>query len=166
MHWLTKTRFDIALAVGVCSCCTNPPRRPTSKQPRHFPLCEASFLTQPLLHSGGSKSAHGLLRRRLRPNDLNSTSARIFLFGSTPMSLRSWKQSSTSHSTCEAKHRFLASCTWEAIWIQSLLQEMLNKSAKSNHPSLRQPQCHKDYKQSSFFMRRLNTLRQIGILLD
>lgn len=85
-----------------------PLRRPTSRQPKAFSaMWIVLFFSQPLLHSGGSKSAHGLLRRRLCPNDQISTSARIFLFGSTPISWRSWKQSSTSHSSCEAKYRFL-----------------------------------------------------------
>ena len=57
-------------------------------------------------------------------DDRTSTSAYLFINGTTPISWSSKKQTSTSRSSCESEYRALAKCMCEAIWLNRLAKEL------------------------------------------
>ena len=60
--------------------------------------------------------------------DRKSTSGYVFLIGGAAISWKSSKQSCVSLSTAEAEYVALSAAAQEAVWLQQLASDLLNKS--------------------------------------
>jgi hypothetical protein len=127
LHYLTKTRPDIAYATSLLSRFMHGPqllhRQAALNIVRYlsmFPSLGLWYLQgQDTTLQGFSDADYG--------GDLDdriSTSAYLFKLGPTPISWCSKKQSSTARSSCESEYRALSRCTCEAIWLRRLVKEL------------------------------------------
>ena len=60
--------------------------------------------------------------------DRKSTSEYVFLFGGAAITWKSSKQSCVALSTAEAEYVALAAAAQEAIWLQQLFNDLLNRN--------------------------------------
>ena len=130
LYLSTQTRPDIAYAVSsVARYCANPTKD-------HW-----TAVKRILRYLKGTCN-YGLLYRKDAPAELTgysdadwagdvgdrkSTSGYIYLLGGAAISWKSSKQSCVALSTTEAEYITLSSASQEAIWLQQLMSDLLNK---------------------------------------
>ena len=130
LYLSTKTRPDIAYAVSsVARYCANPTKDHWTAMKR-------------ILRYLKGTCNYGLLYRKDAPAELigysdadwagdvgdrKSTSGYIYLLGGAAISWKSSKQSCVALSTTEAEYIALSSASQEAIWLQQLMSDLLNK---------------------------------------
>ena len=125
--FLTKTRPDIAHAVGVVSRYMQEPQEAHLQAAKHILRYVRRYPNLGLFYKqGGENHLHGYTDADYGQDvdDQISVGAYIFFLGESPISWNSKKQSSTSRSSCESEYRALAQCSCEAIWIRRLLGEL------------------------------------------
>ena len=125
--FLTKTRPDIAHAVGVISRFMQTPQEAHLQAAKHILRYVRRYPNLGLFYKqGGENQLHGYTDADYGQDadDRISVGAYIFFLGESPVSWNSKKQSSTSRSSCESEYRALAQCSCEAIWIRRLLSEL------------------------------------------
>ena len=72
---------------------------------------------------GYSDSSHNV-----DPDDGRSTTGHIFYYGSSPITWCSQKQDTVALSSCEAEFMAATAAACQAIWLQDLLGEIMNKA--------------------------------------
>ena len=133
LYLSTKTRPDIAYAVScVARFCANPTKE-------HW-----TAVKRILRYLKGTSNL-GLLYRENSPaevigysdadwagdvGDRKSTSGYIFLLGGAAISWKSSKQTCVALSTAEAEYVALSAAAQEAMWLQLLTSDLLNKSIR------------------------------------
>ena len=125
--FLTKTRPDIAHAVGVVSRFMQNPQLAHLQATKHILRYIRRHPDLGLFYQQGEENwLNGYTDADYGQDidDRASVGAYIFFLGNSPISWISKKQSSTSRSSCESEYRALAQCSCEAIWIRGLLIEL------------------------------------------
>ena len=125
--FLTKTRPDIAHAVGVVSRFMQNPQLAHLQAAKHILRYIRRHPDLGLSYQQGEENRLNGYTDADYGQDIDdraSVGAYIFFLGNSPISWMSKKQSSTSRSSCESEYRALAQCSCEAIWIRGLLIEL------------------------------------------
>ena len=134
--YLTKTRPDIAHAVGVVSRYMQNPQEAHLQAAKHILRYVRRYPDLGLFFKQGEENhLRGFtdVDYGQDVDDKISVGAFIFYLGNSPISWNSNKQSSTSQSSCESEYRALAQCSCEVIWIRRLLGELKILSNQPTH---------------------------------
>ena len=133
LYLSTKTRPDIAYAVGsVARFCAKPSNEHWTaikrilrylKGTTHFGLHYSDIAPPDCVGYSDADWAGDT-------GDRKSTSAYVFLLGGAAISWKSNKQSCVALSTAEAEYVALSAAAQEAIWLQQLLSDLLNKNIR------------------------------------
>ena len=131
LRYLLQTRPDMAYAVGVVSRYMQDPREPHGGAIKHILrylqgtvgyIIKYERMRQNRL-IGYSDSSHNV-----DLYDGRSTTGHIFYYGSSPITWCSQKQDTVALSSCEAEFMATTAAACQAIWLQDLLGEILNKA--------------------------------------
>ena len=130
LYLSTKTRPDIAYAVGsVARFCAKPTKEHWTAVKRILRYLRGT-VNLGLLYSGNAPPeciCYSDADWAGDVGDRKSTSGYVFLLGDGAISWKSSKQSCVALSTAEAEYVALSAAAQEAIWLQQLISELLNK---------------------------------------
>ena len=130
LYLATKTRPDIAFAVGNVARYTNKPtRQHWTAIKRIFRYLRGTMNLGLLYVKSNSKNliAYSDADWGGDQNDFRSTSGYIFQLGGTAISWRSKKHSSVALSTAESEYISLSETAQEAVWLRKLNMDLKNE---------------------------------------
>ena len=131
LYLSTKTRPDIAYAVGrVARFCANPTKEHWTAVKRILRYLNGTIKLGLLYSESTSAKIAGYTDADWAGDvgDRKSTSGYMFLLGGAAISWKSNKQ--TCLSTAEAEYVALSTAAQEAIWLQQLTSDLMNKSSQ------------------------------------
>ncbi|KAJ9559933.1 hypothetical protein OSB04_005093 [Centaurea solstitialis] len=131
LRYLLQTRPDMAYAVGVVSRYMQSPRESHGGAIKHILRYLRGKTGYEIKYErmgqnqliGYSDSSHNV-----DPDDGKSTTGHIFYYGSSPITWCSQKQDTVALSSCKAEFMAATATTCQAIWLQDLLGEIMNKA--------------------------------------
>ncbi|KAI3506207.1 hypothetical protein L1887_28563 [Cichorium endivia] len=131
LTYLLQTRPDMAYAVGVVSRYMQNPRESHGGAIKHILRYLRGTTGYGIKYErmgqnrliGYSDSSHNI-----DPDDGKSTTGHIFYYGSSPITWCSQKQDTVALSSCEAEFMAATAAACQAIWLQDLLGEIMNKA--------------------------------------
>ena len=131
LYLSTKTRPDIAYAVGsVARFCANPTKEHWTAVKRILRYLNGTIKLGLLYRESTSVKIAGYTDADWAGDvgDRKSTSGYMFLLGGAAISWKSNKQTCVALSTAEAEYVALSTAAQEAIWLQQLTSDLMNKS--------------------------------------
>ena len=131
LYLSTKTRPDIAYAVGsVARFCANPTKEHWTAVKRILRYLNGTIKLGLLYRESTSVKIPGYTDADWAGDvgDRKSTSGYMFLLGGAAISWKSNKQTCLALSTAEAEYVALSTAAQEAIWLQQLMSDLMNKS--------------------------------------
>jgi len=131
LRYLLQTRPDMAYAVGVVSRYMQSPRESHDGAIKHILRYLRGTTAYGIKYEkmgqnriiGYSDSSHNV-----DLDDGRSTTGHIFYYGSSPITWCSQKQDTVALSSCEAEFMAATAAACQAIWLQDLLGEIMNKA--------------------------------------
>ncbi|KAJ9535118.1 hypothetical protein OSB04_un001804 [Centaurea solstitialis] len=131
LRYLLQTRPDMAYAVGVVSRYMQSARESHGGAIKHILRYLRGTTGYGIKYErmgqnqliGYSDSSHNV-----DPDDGKSTTGHIFYYGSSPITWCSQKQDTVALSSCEAEFMAATATACQAIWLQDLLGEIMNKA--------------------------------------
>ncbi len=133
LYLSTKTTPDIAYAVSsVARFCAKPTTEHWTAVKRILRYLKGTSILGLLYRENGSGEITGYSDADWAGDvgDRKSTSGYMFLLGGAAISWRSSKQTCVALSTAEAEHVALSAAAQEALWLQQLASDLLNKSIR------------------------------------
>ena len=133
LYLSTKTRPDIAYAVGsVARFSANPTKEHWTAVKRILRYLNGTIKLGLLYRESTSAKIAGYTDADWAGDvgDRKSTSGYMFLLGGAAISWKSSKQTCVALSTAEAEYVALSTAAQEAIWLQQLTSDLMNKSSQ------------------------------------
>jgi hypothetical protein len=149
--YLTNTRLDICFSMNTLSQFLVEPRHVHLVAVKHVMRYLKGTLDCGLSYDGdhdSTLSGYTDLDWAGSVSDRKSTSGCYFSLGSAMISWQSRKQSNIALSTAEVEYIAACFASCEAIWLRKLLTGLFDLGDGSNHDPMRQPELHKDDKES------------------
>ena len=130
LYLSTRTRQDIAFAVGIAArFCTNPSQENWTAVKRILRYLKGTVTLGLVYKRNGSTECTGYADAGWVGDILKSTSGSLFLLGGAAITWKSNKQTCIALSTAEAEYVALSAAAQEAVWLQQLTSDLLNRSA-------------------------------------
>nr|XP_016437170.1 PREDICTED: uncharacterized mitochondrial protein AtMg00810-like [Nicotiana tabacum] len=127
LNFLTNTRLDIAYSVQYLSQFMQAPREPHLKAAIHVLRYLKNDPTLGIFLSNDPSykvTAYCDSNWAACPDSRRSVSGYLVLFGGSPISWKSKKQTTVSLSSAETEYRSLRKVVGELVWVQRLLEEL------------------------------------------